>query len=49
MIFCPTLSDIAIITVKGVDHRCAIHGIGKSNAVRFILEENSILEGYGYI
>ena len=49
MIFCPTLSDVAIITVKGVDHRCAIHGIAKSNAVRFILEENFTLEGYRYI
>ena len=30
---CLNISDIAIITVKGVDYRCIIHDISKSEAI----------------
>ena len=33
---CPSLRDIAIITVNGVDFCCVIHGIGKSQAIPFV-------------
>ena len=39
------ISDIAIITVKNVDHCCIIHNISKSNN----LLKNSLLENRGYI
>ena len=39
--------DIAIITVKGVDYRCFINDISKSEAINLL--ENSELEDGGYI
>ena len=44
--FCLNLSNIAIITVEGVDYRCIIHGINKSDAIH--LSENSVLDTRGY-
>ena len=35
------LGNITIITVKGVDYCCSIHGINKSDAIH--LSENSVL------
>ena len=40
------ISDIAIITVKGVDYRCIIHNIRKSEAIHLL--ENSVLGDHGY-
>ena len=34
--------NIAIITVKGVDHRCIIYGVRKSGVTRFL--ENKLLK-----
>ena len=39
------ISYIAIITVKGADYRCIIHGISKSEAIHLL--ENSVLEDRG--
>ena len=44
---CPNLSDIAIITVTGVNFCFIIHGIIKSEAIHLL--ENSVLENCGYI
>ena len=44
---CLNLSNIAIINVSGVDYRCIIHDIGKSEAI--LLFQNSILGDCGYI
>ena len=41
------ISDIVIITVKGVDYRCIIHGISKSEAINLL--ENSVLNDRGCI
>ena len=41
------LSDIAIITVKGVDYRCIIHDISKSYPIHLL--ENPVLDYDGYI
>ena len=41
------VSDRAIITVKGVDYRCIIHGISKTDAINLL--ENSALEDWEYI
>ena len=41
------ISDIAIVTVKGVNYSCIIHGISKSEANGFI--ENYVLNDRGYI
>ena len=41
------LSDIAIITVKGIDYRCIISDITKSEATELL--ENSVLGYLGYI
>ena len=41
-ILCPSLRDIAVITVKGVAYGCVIHVISKSIAI-YVLE-NSLLE-----
>ena len=38
--FCLNLSDIAIITVKGVDCCCIVHDISKSGAI-FLLENSA--------
>ena len=39
------ISDIAIITVKGVDYHCVIHGISKSEAIHLL--QNSVLDDHG--
>ena len=39
-------SDISITTVKGVDYRCTIHNISKSDAIH--LFENSVFDDCGY-
>ena len=41
------LSDIAVITVKGVDYCCIIHDISKSEAIHLL--ENSVLDHRWYI
>ena len=41
-ILCPTLRDVAIITVKGVDYQFVIHDFSKSKAIHLL--ENSVLE-----
>ena len=33
---CVNISDTTIITVKGVDFRCIIHDISKSEAIRLL-------------
>ena len=38
---CLHFSDIAIITVKGVDYRCIIHDISKSEAIHLLENSNS--------
>ena len=47
MISCLTLRNIAIITVTGVDYRCIVHDISKSEAVHIL--EKSVLDDHGYI
>ena len=44
---CLNLSEIAIITVKGIDYFCIIHDISKSEAIH--LPEHSVLDDPGYI
>ena len=44
---CLNISNIVIITVKGVDYCCIIYDIIKSKAIRFL--EKSVLEDRGYI
>ena len=44
---CLNISDIAIITVKGVDYHCIIHDISKSEEIH--LSKNSVLVDHGYI
>ena len=34
--FFVNVSDIAIITTKGVDYRCIIHGVSKSEAINVL-------------
>ena len=46
-ILCLNISDIAIITVKGVEFRCIIHEIRKSKAIQLL--ENTGLDNFGYI
>ena len=46
-ILCLDISDIAIITVKGVDYHCIIHEINESEAIHFL--ENYGLKYYIYI
>ena len=41
------ISDNAFITVEGVDYRCIIHDIIKSEATHLL--ENSVLKDHGYI
>ena len=43
---CLSCSDIAIITVKGVDYCCIIHDISKSEAIHLL--QNSVLDDCGY-
>ena len=47
VVLCLNISDIAIITIKGVDYRCIIHGISKSEAINLL--ENFVLEDCGYM
>ena len=41
------ISDIAIITVKGIHYRCIIHDINKSEVINLL--ENYVLDDCGYI
>ena len=41
------ISDIAIITVNGVDYRCIIHDISRSEATHLL--ENSVFDDGGHI
>ena len=43
---CFNTSDITIITVKGIDYRCIIHDISKSDAIHFL--ENPVLDDPRY-
>ena len=45
---CLNLSNIAIITVKGIHYCCIIHDISKSEAIR-LLQKNYVLDDLGYI
>ena len=47
VMLCLNLSDIAIITVKGVDYCCIIYHFSKSEAIHLL--ENSVLDDRGYI
>ena len=44
---CLKISDIAIITVKGVDYCCMIYNIIKPEEIHLL--ENSLLDEPGYI
>ena len=44
---CLNISDIAIITVKGVGYLSIIHDISKSKAITLLI--NSVLADRGYI
>ena len=46
-IFCLDISHITIITVKGIDYRCIIYDIRKSDAYNLL--ENLVLDNLGYI
>ena len=46
-ILCLNISDIAIITIKDIDHCCIIQNISKPKAINLL--ENSVLEDRGYI
>ena len=45
-ILCLNISDIAIATIKGVDYRCIMHDISKSEAIRLL--ENSVFDDHKY-
>ena len=42
-----SISNISIVTVKGVDYRCVIHDINKYKAIRLL--KNVALNDFGYI
>ena len=44
---CVNISDIAIVIVTGVDYRCIIHDINKSEAIHSL--ENFVLGDRGYL
>ena len=44
---CFNIGDISIITVKGVDYRCIIHGISKYKAIHSL--KKYVLEDHAYI
>ena len=44
---CLNISDITIITFKGMDYLCIIEDISKSDAI--YLSENYVLDDRGYI
>ena len=46
-ILCLNISDIAIITIKGVDYHSSIYDISKYEAIRLL--ENYVLDDLGYI
>ena len=46
-ILCLNISNLAIITVKGIDYRCITNGISKSEAINLL--ENSVLNDCEYI
>ena len=43
---CLNISDITLVSVKGIDYHCIIHEISKSDAIH--LFENSVLNDHGY-
>ena len=52
LILCLDISDITIITVKGIDYCCVVHGVFivalfKSDAINLL--ENSVLDDRAYI
>ena len=47
IMLCLNISDIAIITVKGVGYLSIIHDISKSKAITLLI--NSVLADRGYI
>ena len=42
----PDIKNIAIITVKGVDHCCTIHVVSKADAIHLL--DNSVHNGLGF-
>ena len=46
-ILCVNISDIAIITVKGVDYHYIIYGLSKSDLIHLL--KMSVLDDHGYI
>ena len=44
---CLNISDIAIVTVKGVDYHCILYEITKSETIHLL--ENSVHDDRGYI
>ena len=47
LMLCLNLSNINIISVKGIDYRCIIHYISKSDSTNLL--KNSVLGDQGYI
>ena len=47
LMLCFNISDIAVITVKGVEYCCIIYDISKSEVTNLL--ENSLHEDCGYI
>ena len=47
MMLCLDISSIAIVTVKGVDYRCIIHDISKSEAIHML--KNPVVDDRGCI
>ena len=46
-ILCLNISNLGIITVKGIDYCCITNGISKSEAINLL--ENSVLNDREYI
>ena len=44
---CLNISDIGIITVKGIDYCCIIYSTSKSEAIHLL--QNFVLDDCGYI
>ena len=47
LIMCTNISDIALVTVKGVDYHCNIFDIRKSDTINLL--ENSVLDDIRYL
>ena len=47
LMLCLNISEITIITAKGIDYRCIIYDINKSDAIRLL--EISVLDDHEYI